>query len=96
LVELIGTNQVEEIEVKAAEKRVCHLGGKHSFSLQYVVQVGLGDAGETGETAFGSHAGTDAVAEVVEKSLLEVFEGHNLGPGLFLGEIGCKHFTLYL
>jgi hypothetical protein len=72
------------------ENSVGHHQGKFTLSFQYVVEVGLGDTGEAGESALGGSAAAYPLAELFEEALLQVVKGHVLVYVLFLTEIGCK------
>jgi hypothetical protein len=72
LAELFQGDQIQNSNLQMVKDIVGHVHGKQPFALKYVVQVGLAETGDAGETALGSLAALDAVPEVFEKALLKV------------------------
>ena len=79
LEQFLGGNQVEEIETEIAEDFVGSPGGKGPFSLEDVMNVGLGNAGNARQTSFGHFAAVDAFAEALDESVFKFLEVHGGG-----------------
>jgi len=83
-------NQLQKVDLQTVENPIGTPQRKVALSFQYVVQVGLGDTGYSGEPALGGSTAAHPLAKLFEETLLQVMEGHVLVYVLFRTEIGFK------
>jgi hypothetical protein len=69
-------NQIENIQAEAVKHLVGAFQGEEAFSLEDVMQVGLGDPHLPGKTAFGGCAAPHTEAKIVHKPRPQIVEGH--------------------
>jgi hypothetical protein len=77
--QLLGRNQVEKIEIEATQDLVRTVQGEQAFAFEDVMEVGLGESGETSETSFSGFAAAYTAAEVVKEPSPQIVEGHRQG-----------------
>ena len=82
---LVDGHEVEEIEAEDMQDRVGHRQREDTLAFQYVMDMRLGDAGQSGQPAFRQIAAADPLPKVVNEPPLQFLEVHPVD--LFLGAI---------
>ena len=73
-VRLSRIEKLQKVEVEDVKNDVRGVERQGRASLQDIVDMGLGDAGEVGQAALGELAASDPIAEVVEEASLQLVE----------------------
>src|SRR5207248_509272 len=70
--ELARFDQVHEVDIQVSQNLIGHLHGEETLSFQYVMKVGLAQAGNPGQTTLGGLPTADAMPQVIHEALLKI------------------------